>query len=321
MKYSIFTLLFLGAVVAMPFQAHALTISPVKMEISGKPGQTVQGELTLFNEEAKTKTLYASTNNFESRGETGTPFFLPERTGLATWIKVQDSVVIKSNEEKKIPFSVEIPKTAEPGGYFSAILWATTPPQAKKGSQVGVGGKLGVLVMLKVAGAVKEGGGLLEFGTKDAQNFFSAAPITFAYRFNNTGGDRVVPKGDIMLTNFGFGGAKLSANEKEASVLPDSARKIEVTWGDEKLASQKAGFFGMAGREWSDFHMGWYTAKLNLGWGAATHKAVVAEYRFFVIPWQLILVIIVVLGAIGFAGTWGLKRYNHWIISKASHGG
>ena len=319
MKYRIVAMLFLGAVVALPFHYHAsaLTASPVRMEVTGDPGQTVKGELILTNEQGETKTFYSSTNNFEAQGETGTPAFLQERVGLATWIKVQDLVTIKPNEEKKIPFTIQIPKNTEPGGYFAAILWGTNPPKSKDGGQVSIGGKLGVLVMLKVSGAVVEGGGLLDFGAKDARTVFSSTPVTFAYRFNNTGGDRVVPHGDISIKNFGLGGTKLLANGKESSVLPDSARKIEVLWGKEVPVSEKSGFFTMAGRQWGDFHMGWYNAKLNLAWGAS-NKSAVAEYRFFVIPWQLLLMVITSLGILGFAGAWGLKKYNRWIISKAA---
>lgn len=113
------------------------------MEISGDPGQTLQGELTLFNEQDETKIFYSSAENFEARGETGTPFFLPEKVGLATWIKTEGQVTLKPKEEKTIPFSIVIPKNAEPGGYFAAILWGTTPVQATQGGQVAVGGEIG----------------------------------------------------------------------------------------------------------------------------------------------------------------------------------
>ena len=318
-------ILFLGGVALLPFQAQALTISPVKMEISGDPGQTLQGELKLFNEQDETKIFYSSVENFEARGETGAPFFLQSREGLATWIKTQEQVTLKPKEEKTIPFSIQIPKIAEPGGYFAAILWGQTPPQAKAGGQVVVGGRLGVLILLKVSGAVKEGGGLLEFSAKD--KFFSSLPINFSYRFNNTGGDRVVPQGEITIKNlFGLTSATLSANEKRGSVLPNSARKFEVRWEgkyqaardeqqDEGLGSASI-LFGVAGRQWSDFHFGWYTAKMNLAWGATSQTAT-AAYSFFIIPWQLLLIIIAILAIIGFLGIWGLKKWDHWIIAKA----
>lgn len=321
MRYFIITILLLGGVAVLSFQAHALTVSPVKMEISGDPGQTLQGELKLFNEQDETKTFYSSFENFEARGETGAPFFLPEKVGLATWIKSQEQITLKPKEEKTIPFSIQIPQNAEPGGYFSAILWGTTPPQATGGGQVAVGGRLGVLILLKVSGEVKEGGGLLEFGAKDNGKLFSSLPINFTYRFNNTGGDRVVSRGEIKIKNlFGLTSATIPVNKNEGSVLPGSARKFEVVWGEELQKTDsggKLGFFEMATRQWSEFRFGWYTAQLNLAWGA-TNQAANATYSFFIIPWQLLLIVIIILAIIGFLGIWGLKKYNRWIISKAT---
>lgn len=302
----------------------ALTISPVKMEMYGDPGQTLRGELILFNEQDETKTFYSSSENFEARGEIGTPFFLPEKVGLATWIKTQEQVTLKPKKTKTIPFSIQIPKNAESGGHFAAILWGTTPTQATQGGQVAVGGKLGVLVLLKVSGETKEGGGLLEFGGEDKQKFFSSLPIIMAYRFNNTGGDRVVPTGEIQINNiFGFISATLSANKNNGNVLPGSARKFEVIWEQtQKDAAQEpffggtdaTGFFEIAGRQWKEFHFGWYTAHLNLIWAGQTATE---KYGFFIIPWQLILIIFITFVIVGFLGRMGLKRYNRWIIAQA----
>ncbi len=319
----IITILFLVGAIILPFQAQALTISPVKMELSGDPGQTLEGELKLFNEQDETKTFYSSVENFEARGESGAPFFLPERIGLATWIKTEEKVTLQPKEEKTIPFSVVIPQNTEPGGYFAAVLWGQTPPAASTGGQVAVGGRLGVLMLLKVSGAVEESGGLLEFGAKD--KFFSSLPITFAYRFNNTGGDRTVPKGEIKIKNlFGLTSATLPVNEKEGSVLPASARKFEVFWeqkikeSDIKITGVKEepGFFEIAGQQWSEFHFGWYTAKLNLTW-SATNQNANAKYSFFVIPWQLLLIVVIILAIIGFLGMIVLKKWDHHVILQA----
>ncbi len=322
MKYFI-VILILAGVAAFALPVHALTISPVKIEVSGDPGQTLQGELKLFNEQDESKTFYSSFENFEARGETGAPFFLPERKGLATWINTEEKIILKSKEEKFISFSIQIPKNAEPGGYFAAILWGQTPPEAKAGGQVAVGGRLGVLILLRVSGAVEEEGGLLEFGVKDKQKFFSLLPVTFSYRFNNTGGDRTVPQGEITVKNlFGRTSATLPANKKEGSVLPGSARKFEVIWESKQKATsdteqdEKIGFFEMAKQQLSAFHIGWYTAKLNVVWGT-THQAVTAKHSFFIIPWQLLLIVAIILAIIGFLGTWGLKKWDRWVIAKA----
>ena len=197
---------------------------------------------------------------------------------------------------------------------------------------MGVGAKVGILVLLKVSGTIKEGGGLLEFGSQNKQKFFSSLPIIFIYRFQNSGSDRVKPEGEIKIKNtFGGTSVLLPANTDHGNILPASIRKFMVVWTggedrDESTgikpqamsgADQKLGFFGMVKKEWSNFVFGRYTADLNLKYDQ-DNKEANASYSFFVIPWQLLSIIFVILAIIGFLGAIGLKKYNRWIIAKAT---
>ncbi len=300
--------------------AFALTISPAKLEISGDPGTTISDQFELFNEQQDAKTLYSSFANFESSGESGAPHFIKSNDGLATWIKTDNKITLTPGERKKISFSITIPKNAEPGGHFAAIFWGSQPSDSQSGGEVSIGSKLGILVLLRVTGDVKEGGGLLGFNTKNNQRFFTATPVSFEYRLNNTGGDRMVPRGDIKIRNlFVFPPTTFLANKKEGSVLPGSVRKFEVLWGEEPPDGNKAkapGFFGMALKELKDFHFGWYSANVSLTFGENNQTAS-ESFSFFVIPWQLLTIILIVLGIVFFLATFGLKKYNKWIISKA----
>ena len=304
--------------------AFALTVSPARVEITGDPGATLQGEIELFNEQEGTRTFFTSFENFEPSGDSGAPHFIGAKDGLATWIQSDSKVILESGKRSVVPFSITIPQNAEPGGHFAAIFFGSQEPGATGGGQVSVGGKIGVLVLLRVSGDVAEGGGLLEFIAKDKQRFFSALPVTFTYRLNNTGGDRVVPLGEIKIKNtLRMNSATLLANKNEGSALPGSARKFEVTWGEisqptntTEQKTESPGFFEMAGKQWSDFHFGWYTANLNLTWGA-TNQTANASYSFFVIPWQLLLIILIIAVIIGFLGKIGLKKYNRRIIAQA----
>ena len=311
----------------------ALTISPVRMEIKGDPGKTVNGQIELFNEQNETKIFYSSSQNFEARGDSGAPYFLPDTTkGLASWITVQESVTLQSQERKKIPFSVQIPKNAEAGGYFAAILWGTSPAKEQGGGQVSIGGKLGVLILLSVSGETKEGGGLLDLKIDESGRFVNSLPITFTYRFSNDGSERVKPSGELKIKNlFGFTKATLNANAQSGNVLPGSIRKFSVIWiekNQEKSdvfslpeTKEKLGFFATVKNQWQNFALGPYKAELDLVYGAlseeqATNKAK-ASYRFFVVPWQLLIIIIIILAIVGFIGWFGLKKYNQWITKKA----
>lgn len=313
--------------------AFALTISPVRMEISGDPGQTLRGEIELFNEEAKARTFFSSTANFEARGEGGAPHFLAERTGLMTWISVQKKVTLEPQERVIVPYSITIPAGADPGGHFAAIFWGTAPPQAEEAGQVAIGGKLGMLILLNITGEVEEGGGILDFKIED-EKIVTSLPIVFTYRFSNDGDARIRPVGEIKIRNiFGFTSAVLDANRAEGNVLPGSVRKFTALWhsrgqrvGDltkmEELAlmtkvaeevEEKKGFFEIARAQWRNFAFGLYTAELNLAFGDGGEKT---WHRFFVFPWQLLTIIIVMLTIFGFFAVIGIKKYNRWIIAK-----
>ena len=307
----------------MATPVFALTVSPARFEITGDPGTTLSGEIEVFNEQEGTRTFFTSYENFEPSGDSGAPHFIGSKDGLATWIRSDSKIILESGKRVVIPFSIAIPQNAEPGGHFAAIFFGSQAPGTQGGGEVSIGGKIGVLVLLRVSGEVAEGGGLLEFAVKDKQRFFSTLPVAFAYRINNTGGDRVVPHGELTIKNtIRITSAKLLANENEGSVLPSSARKFEVVWGEEFVStseeSESPGFFSMAGRQLKDFHLGWYTANLNLVWGDDASQTASAAYSFFIIPWQLLLIVFIIGAVLLFAGKIGLRKYNRHIIAQAT---
>lgn len=321
-KLFVTTILCLAALFGGGYEAKALTVSPPRIEITGDPGRTVAGIYFLINEEADTRTFFSSFANFEASGESGVPKFLETREGLAVWMETSPQITLKPREEREIPFSITIPQNAEPGGHFAAIFWGTAPPQPTAGGgQVSIGGKVGILVLLRVSGDVEGKGGLLEFAAKDGKRVFTSLPIEFIWRFRNDGGNRVEPKGEITIKNtFGLTAAKLPANKGLGGILPASVRKFSVPWlaeGREPAAEkEKTGFFTAVKSQWSEFHFGWYRAHLNLQYADGGEAQAKLSFSFWIIPWQLLSIILIILAILGFGAIVGLKKYNKWIISK-----
>ena len=337
----------LGFVVLLFFvssYAHALTISPARVEISGDPGQTLRGKYLLINEQNEPKTFYSSFENFEAQGETGAPNFVAANEGLGTWIASDRTVTLGPNESRELIYTIKIPENAEPGGNFAAIFWGTTDPrQAKGDKQVMIGAKIGVLILLRVNGDIEEGGGVIAFNTVRAdqfdavegdsalasaigsgsgQRFFSMLPVEFEYRFQNTGADRIKPEGDIRIKNtLGLTTSVLNANPHAGNVLPQSTRKYAVVWNgvddtkgkpEDRLEPPK-GFFKTVVYQARHFAFGLYTAEIALAYGASGELTDSESFMFFVLPWQLLIVV-----AIGLLILWqGLKRYNRMIVKRA----
>ena len=85
----------------------------------------------------------------------------------------------------------------------------------------------------------------------------------------------------------------------------------------------KEGFLATARHQWQNFALGPYKATLTLSHDellseSEATKGFKSSFWFFVIPWQLLIITIIVLAIVSFLGTKGLKKYNRWIIEKAT---
>jgi len=318
--------LILLLILAAPIPSSALTISPSRLEFSANPGQRVEDIIRVFNETKDTIDIFTSAANFTAKiGETGEPEFLipgEKEEGLATWIDIEEGpITLLPNEQKIIPFTVNVPLAADPGGHYAAIFFSPSPPEGE-GGVVGVIGKLGALVLLRVSGDIKEEGRLTEFSLKDNEKIYNHLPVDFGIRFENTGTVHLKPQGDILIKNiFGGESAIVEVNKPKigtgGNVLPDSIRRFEASWIKKEIGeSEPTGFLEKLKAEKDNFAFGRYKADLVLDYGTQGKKSQ-ATLTFWVIPWRLTLLTIIGLLILIFLLIIGIKRYNRWIIKKA----
>ena len=172
----------------------------MRLELTANPGETIQSSIKLINETQSSEVLYTTTLNFEPKGdESGEPNFVPTKDGLAAWVRTDYSVTLGPKEQKVLPFTIQVPADTEPGGYFGALFTSTTPPKENTDGSVMLTERVGSLILLRVNGELADSGDILEFGTKNKSFWHTTLPITFYYRFQNSGLDRVRPLGDIIV--------------------------------------------------------------------------------------------------------------------------
>lgn len=308
-----------GLFLVAPLRAHALTIVPVRLEISGDPGQSVAKEMTLFNDQDKTVTFYSSFMNFEAQGDSGTPAFVAAKDDIGTWMSTEGSVTLAPKASKIVSIHIAIPSDATPGGHFGVVFWGTAPEKTEPGT-LAVTAKTGMLVLLSVNGDVKEAGGLTDFATKDHKFWYNTLPVSFIYHFKNDGGDRVKPEGKITIRDTIFiRAARLDANPVQGNILPGSTRKFQVNWiknGDPEKGNT-GGFFHTVKYQWQNFALGFYSAHMDVVYGANSDKHAAGTAHFFVFPWQLVLVIVLLVIIVFWGGRRLLRRYNRHIIRQA----
>lgn len=311
-----------GAVVALamtflPNAASALTISPPTFDFSLNPGDTVLDVIKIYNEGTEPIKVYPILRNFKAGDEeAGQPVFYPaeenpDGTALASWIKLDaQPMTIGPNERANLPFAINVPReNAQPGGHYGAILLSTQPPEEGAG-KVSIGQQLGILVLVKVAGEVKEIGSISEFGFAKAQVSYNYLPVNFFVRFENGGNTHLRPTGNLFIKNWmGRQVASIKVNEDFKSVLPKSIRKFSMSW---KNTDNREGWSEIQ-KEWHNFAFGKYKATLVLTYGSS-NQLITDERDFAVWPWRLLIAFSVAALLIVVLFWLLMKGYNRLII-------
>jgi hypothetical protein len=264
--------------------ALGIKISPLKIEEIVQPGETMPQVIKVTNSSEISKTLYPYFRDFVADGEVGSPKLIDigSSEGMGAWIKLPDTgVSFAPNEEKEISFNIEVPKSVTPGGHYGAILFGNKPDNIKlnsedKGAAMVTAQQVACLILLQVAGDVKEDGRIREFKT-DKSLYSSPYKVSFLTRVENLGNVHIKPRGNIRITNmFGQEVANLAFNDQGSNTLPNSIRRYTNEWAD------KQGF-------------GRFKASLGLTYGTPAEKggngmeSMFAEQTFWIMPWRTII--------------------------------
>jgi len=159
MKKAFFLLfLILGTISLVKAQSQTLTISPAKIELQGKAGETKKFTIKVKNESDYPIDIKGEILNFVKIGATHKFFKNPEEDpthALSNWIKTDPlNFTLKKGEVKIINVQINIPENAL-SGKRSAIVAFETLPQKQKDGVIRIGAKTGTTVYLEVEGKRK----------------------------------------------------------------------------------------------------------------------------------------------------------------------
>lgn len=257
-----------------------LALSPPTFELSANPGDTLENTIQVENRTDRPIEVLVDRRNFTALGEEGAVGLTDEETSfsLASWITISpERGEIPAKGRRVFTFETKVPLNAEPGGHFGSIIFKTG---GVKPGQTGaaVSQELGALVLLRVAGKVKEKATLESFSTTKA--LWEYGPVEFETRVKNEGNVHLKPIGTITISD--FFGRKIETLEIEPrNVLPGAIRKISASWD-------------------RHFLLGKYTATISLTSGSQG-QILTASTTFFGFPYKIGAVLLfglVVLGAI-----------------------
>lgn len=287
--------------------ASALTTSPVLLEYSVDPGDTVVGTIKLRNEGESPETFYPLVRDFVAGEDGETPSFIEAGPGSsAPWVSFETPTVpIRAGEDEQVVFRINVPKDATPGGHYVGLLFSNQNPTVSQG--VGVSGAVGPIVLLNVSGNIVEKGTIASFTATPSSA--TSLPIEFETRFKNAGNSHLKPRGVIVITNWlGSTVASINVNEDARNVLPNSTRQFSTAWQKTELPENASELV----KEIRNRAFGPYKATLRMSYGES-EQIVAAQTSFWVMPWMIIVVIVICFAIFLVL----LMQYNKWIVSRA----
>lgn len=147
-----------------------------------------------------------------------------------------------------------------------------------------------------------------------SQPVYEYLPATLKLKLKNTGNSIVQPYGNFYIqrgstteTTLGV----LPVNDTQGYIMPGKSREITADWRDGFPVFTKEGSENVV--DWTpesnaQFRIGQYTAKVVAVYNDGTRDIpIVGEVSFWVIPWRILLVILIILVVLGF-GIWSLVR-------------
>jgi hypothetical protein len=300
-----------GAQASNSNAAQGMQISPTLVELNAARGKTYSIKINILNPTSSDLEYTSSVIDFGAPSdESGSPKpledgTLPDSASVRTWIEALPEFTLGAHKSTNITAEITIPDNAEPGGHYGVLRFSGTAP-AVKSTGVGLSASAGVLILIRVDGAITEKASLESFYTSPTQkgkqsSLFEKGPISFIVRIRNEGNIHVKPVGNIEIRDmFGNLVKSLPINKDKSNILPKSIRRFDEMKLD------------------NGWMIGRYTANLTMGYGIKG-QAITGTISFWVIPYKIILAGVLILVTLVFIFRQLLKRYNRRIIEKVKN--
>lgn len=274
---------------------RTFTIVPPTVSQTLDPGGRAEGVMKVINDSNNPLTFTASIHDFIVDNTVGTPNLLPPNTlskkfSAAAWLGVTpNTFTILPHQKQTLNYYLQVPADARPGGHYAAVVFSPATTMGVKGTGASVETKLGTLFYISVNGPIKEQSLIAKFLANAFQEY---SPVTIFTQIRNSGDLHIRPTGKIELTDV-LGRTVETQSLSEFNIYPGAARDFENLFGKDKP---------MFGR---------YQVSFLAAYGKNNNLPLLATLYFWVIPWKLITIAVLIIVAVALAVMyWRKKKVN-----------
>jgi hypothetical protein len=245
---------------ALAQQRIPLVVAPARQTVALDAGKSENLQIKFFNESTTPISGNLKAVDFIVTGNDGSPILLEDQVN--TWVKLPfDRASIASGDVLRVNFKVEVPKDAQPGGKYVAIIFEQTgqlsSPTTENEGATAISPRIVGLLNIRVNGPVVE----YSFIDKlKVPSFLEFGPVKLSFDILNKGGYHINPKGQVTLTDWtGKEVDRVTIDDK--NIFPDTSRsystKIGKTWMFGKYSVDITAAYGETGKTLTESKFVW----------------------------------------------------------------
>lgn len=227
--------LFILGIFSVPLVCSAITgiqISPLTFNYEIKKGDSQTGKILVTNRNDDPLTYKIESEQFNGTDENGAPNFTPVEpngiTDLHDWISFPTDAegTIAPHLDKEVPFVINVPIDATPGGHYAAIFAREIRKTPEGQTVVGVASRVGTLVLVSVPGPVTKGAEIISF---TSPKFIWKGPVDFILKIKNNGTVHYDSQAKVELKPALFGSTQ-TVDLGKHTLVPTSTRSYSGIW-------------------------------------------------------------------------------------------
>jgi hypothetical protein len=295
----------------------AIQVTPSPLVTTLKPGQSTTLELNVRNQGTHTEGLKIQPRSFEFDSTSQKVNIDDTKLApVAPWVKFSSpTFTIAAGQTITEKITISLPKEAGFSYSFALVInRATEPPNQGNANQIKGSLALFTLINVDRPGATRK----LELGhISTSKSVYEYLPTEVDVELKNTGNSIFQPLGNVFIQrgqNDKTPIGTLPLNQSNAYILPGTTRIIKAEWTDgfevEKTTTAADGTT-KKDVEWnwsnlSHLRIGRYAAKVVAIYNDGQRDIPLeGTVSFWVIPWKILLIALVVLLVIG-VGVWSI---------------
>lgn len=270
---------FAGSVFSPSVKAQdlSLVVSPPRIDIEGKPGETLQQTIKITNNsEDKPLILKAFPIDFVVLDDLGTPVKVTESASgrylASPWFTLEQSeLTLAPKQTTQLVVLINIPKDALPGGHYAGVFFEPVESKGLKQTVSYTSTQVGSLFGITIAGDLKYDALIKDFSTTSSLVEFG--PIHFNAVIENQSDTHIRPSSSITIHDM-IGRKLADVPLSQINIFPFTSRTLEGIWDN---------IWGF----------GRYTATLTSTYGPGLVAS--RTIYFWIMPYRLIAALAVIL--------------------------